>query len=438
MRQKKWRSFTGHAGCGTAFQGTEEGRSVIDISSHAIKAGPKLWGRDFILIFFSTIVTFFGFHSLLTTLSIYIKDLPGGSTGIAGLGVAAVTVSAVIIRPITGVVLDRYGRKTVLILGLILFLIPCVFFNFMLPIIPLLLFRFVQGLGWGITNTSQGTIASDVIPPNRLGEGMGYFTMANGISYAISPVIALWLVYQYSFESLFIVCTITTVVALVAALMVRCPKHEAAPSTAKPIFFEKKTFRPSGVMLLVTITFGAVLSFLALYVAEQGLPNAGLYFTMMAIAIVVSRPIAGVIVDQKGRIGCDILVVFGIATVLVSTIFLGSLSTIWTLALAGLFFGLGFGVLQPTLMTICIKSVADKKGAANAAFMTAFDIGVASGSIVGGIVAEYFGYSMMFYLTAIPPALALFVNFINRGNSYDEIFLAKEAPVKDPVAYEAT
>jgi len=395
----------------------------MDNSSHAIEANPKLWTRDFILILISTVTTFFAFHSLLPTLSIYIKDLPGGSTRVAGLGVAAVTVSAVIIRPITGVVLDRYGRKVVLIVGLVVFLIPCVFYNFMLPIITLLIFRFLQGFGWGITNTSQGTVASDVIPPGRMGEGMGYFTMANGISYAISPAIALWLVNNISFESLFAVCTLTAMTALVLALMVRCPKCEAEPLTTKPTFFEKLTFRPSGVILLVTITFGTIVSFLSLFVNQQELPNAGIFFTIMAIAMIVSRPIAGIIVDRKGRIGCDMLVIFGIVNIVTAVTIIGRLSSVWHLVFGGAFFGLGFGVLPPTLMTICIKCItADKRGSANAAFMTAFDIGVTLGSIIGGIVADYFGFAIMFFLTAIPPLLGLIVHFLKRGDSYDKIF----------------
>jgi hypothetical protein len=148
-----------------------------------------------------------------------------------------------------------------------------------------------------------------------MGEGMGYFTMANGISYAVSPAIAFWLVYTFSFQALFLTCVVITMISLLLALMVRYPKHEASQLKGKQPFFDKLTLRPSAVMLLVTITFGTVLSFLALFAQQQGMLNAGLFFTVMAIAIITSRPVAGLIVDQKGRTGCDVLVIIGIAAI---------------------------------------------------------------------------------------------------------------------------
>ena len=73
-------------------------------------------------------------------------------------------------------------------------------------------------------------------------------------------------------------------------------------------------------------------------------------------------------------------------------------------------YGIGFGSVQPTMLALCIRSVPSvRRGAANATYWTAYDIGIAFGSVLWEIIANYFGYVFMFYLSIIPPLLALLV-----------------------------
>ena len=71
--------------------------------------------------------------------------------------------------------------------------------------------------------------------------------------------------------------------------------------------------------------------------------------------------------------------------------------------------------MQPTMVALCISKVPpERRGGANATYWTAFDIGVASGSISWGLVANAFGYSTMFNLTLIPVAVAAAIYFLPR------------------------
>ncbi len=371
----------------------------------------RLWTLNFILICFSTFATYLAFHSLHPTLPIYIEKY-GGTTQIAGFALASLTVAAIFSRPVAGWALDRYGRKYIFFAGLIIFLIPMVLFIRLVPVVTLIILRFFQGLGWGIGNTAAGTVATDIVPLKRMGEGMGYFGLALSISMAFSPALALWLIEHHSFPVLFIVCTAFTVIALIFALFIQYPPVEKQLTRPKFVFMEKAALQPSLVILLIIISYVSLVTFLPLYVLEQGLKTAGLFFTSFALTTILSRPLSGIIVDRSGKRGYDFSVLAGALCIAVSMPIIAR-TTGWPhLLLGGMFFGLGYGFIQPTMLALSIRNLPpEKKGAANATFWTAVDIGAALGSLFWGFVAANMGYRAMFNLNVIPPLVALALYF---------------------------
>ncbi len=371
----------------------------------------KLWNRNFILISLSFLTVCLAFHSLIPTLPIYIQER-GGSEGMAGLAMAVLTIAAVIIRPVTGCALDRYGRRAILIIGLLTFLIPSLAYILLLPIAPLLFFRFIQGFGWGIGNTSQGTVVSDVIPRNRMGEGLGFFGLATSISLAVAPAAGLWLVEHVSFQVLFIFSSLLTGFSLVLAMLVKYPELNKSGSKSSMVFIEKASICPSAITLLTTITYSSLLSFLALYAKQKGISPAGVFFVVMAVTTFVSRPLSGIVIDKKGSTGYDLIIFSGLAAIIGSMVVIAQTFSLWYLIIGGILYGLGFGFVQPATLAICINSVSSaRRGAANATYWTAFDVGVAAGSVFWGIVSNYFGFTIMFYLNVVPPLLAAAVYF---------------------------
>lgn len=375
---------------------------------------PGLWTRDFILICFSTLTTYIAFHSLIPTLPLYIQKF-GGTDKETGLALAFLTVAAVVIRPIAGWALDGYGRRLILLFGLILFLVPSIIYIWQVPVYLLLFLRLVQGFGWGICSTAAGTVASDVVPAGRVGEGMGYFGLATSISLATAPAYGLWLIDKFSFTTLFMSCVVLTVISLVLAQPIRYSHQVGATGRAKPVFIEKTALRPALVILFVTVTYSSLLSFLALFARQQGKATAGLFFTTLAVTTLVTRPLSGVIVDKLGRRGYDLVILPGILAIAASMLVLAGTARPLHLLLGGILYGIGFGFIQPTMLALCISKVSpDKRGAANATYWTAFDIGVASGSVIWGLVVSAYGYAVMFGLNVIPAGLALAVYLFRR------------------------
>lgn len=362
-----------------------------------------LWGKDFILITIISLFTFMGFQMLLPTLPVYAKSF-GGSDASAGLVVGVFTVSATLIRPFVGQALDVYGRKGIFFIGMIIFMGSVLAYIWAPSLILLFLIRFIHGFGWGLTSTASGTIAADIIPRSRMGEGMGYYGLASTISMALAPALGLFLVDRYSFHILFVLSSLMVVISIIFSGFI----NYRPVSTAKRLKFsliEKAALRPTLVIFFVTMTYGGIVAFIALYAAEKGISNIGSFFTVYAATLAITRPFAGRLSDKKGF---DIVVIPGIISIIIAMVLLYFAAGIQWFLLAAVVYGIGFGTVQPSLQALAVlKSPGERRGAANATFFTGFDLGIGLSSIMWGVVAEFTGYSLIYLLSVIPVLAAL-------------------------------
>lgn len=374
---------------------------------------PDLWTPNFVFICLASLCNGIAFQSLIISLPLYILKF-GGSTNVAGLATATFMISAIIIRPFSGLALDTFGRKLIFAIGLILFLLPSIMYIFYVPIFVLLILRFIQGFGWGITHTSMGTIASDMVPTIRLGEGMGTFNVTSSITSTLSPAISLWLIHQSSFRTLFAVVSLFSVASIIFAQAIKYPKFEPHPQKRKLELFSKAALLPTLIVLLIALVWAAVLSFLVIFAQGKGIINPGLFFTFMGITTFILRPVSGKLLDRLWQRGFDLIIIIGVSAMVLSLWIVASTGTMWQLAFGGVICGVGFGMLQSSMLVMFINQLSGKPGLAIALFGTTLDVGVALGSIFWGIVANLVGYKMMFYSTTIPIILCLLVYFVLR------------------------
>lgn len=374
---------------------------------------PDLWTKNFIFICLASLCNGIAFQSLLISLPLYVLKF-GGSTNIAGLATAALMISAIIIRPFSGLALDIYGRKLIFALGIILFSLPSIMYIFYVPIFALLILRFIQGFGWGTTHTAMGTVASDIVPSIRLGEGMGTYNLANSISSVITPVISLWIIDQFSFRTLFVVVSLFSVASIILAQLIKYPKFEPHLQKRKLEFFSKAALLPALIVLFIGLVWSSILSFLVIFAQGKGIVNPGLFFTFMGITTFILRPVSGILLDRLWQRGFDLIIVIGVSSMVISLWLVASTGAMWQLVVAGALCGVGQGLILSAMLVMCINQLSDKHGLAIAIYGMTLDGGVAIGSIFWGIVANLIGYKMMFYSTSIPIILCLLVYFILR------------------------
>src|SRR5699024_9132440 len=137
----------------------------------------KSFTKDFALVWLANSFIFLGFPVTLPTVPIFVKIL-GGTDQLIGVIVGIFTFSALLFRPYAGHALETKGRGRVYLFGLLLFVVSVGTFGILTSMGMLLIMRVIQGVGWGFSTTASGTIATDLIPPKRRGEGMGYYGLS--------------------------------------------------------------------------------------------------------------------------------------------------------------------------------------------------------------------------------------------------------------------
>ncbi|MFC0298058.1 MFS transporter [Geobacillus jurassicus] len=359
----------------------------------------KIWTKDFVLICLANFFVFLGFQMTLPTIPLFVEHL-GGNDQLIGVVVGVFTFSALIVRPFAGHALETKGRRFVFLLGLLIFVISVGSYSLISSIFLLFLMRVIQGIGWGFSTTASGTVATDIIPASRRGEGMGYYGLSGNIALAFGPSLGLVLAAMISFSHLFAVCAALGVASVLFAAAITYKKVEAVRGKGvnKWDLYEKSALTPSVLLFFLTVTFGGIASFLPLYTAQKQIDGLQLYFLLYALALMVTRTFAGQLYDRKGH---RAIFLPGAGLILLAMLLLAWLPGEWALLLAAVLYGFGFGMVQPGLQAWSVeRAPIHRKGMANATFFSFFDLGVGVGAVVFGQISHWFGYPSIYLAAA--------------------------------------
>ncbi|EJV55600.1 MFS transporter [Bacillus hominis] len=371
----------------------------------------RLWTKNYIMLTITAFLLFSGFYLLMPTLPMFIKQL-GGSESQVGFIIGVFTISAVIFRPIVGGLMDRYGRRVFIISGLLFFAITMYFYDWVTGIAFLVVLRILHGISWAVGTTSISTAVTDVIPPSRRGEGMGWYGLAMTLGMALGPILGLWIVKSLSFHYLFLLCTALAIMAFILAFGTKIPAVQH--TSKKPISFFEKTVLPVAIVtFFLSLTFGGITTFLPLFAANIQV-NAGTFFLVYAVTLTVIRPLAGKISDKHGE---GIIIVPALFILIVSLLVLAMTKGIVGLVITAILYGIGFGSAQPALQIVTLRLASpEKRGVANATFFTAFDLGIGLGAILLGFVSQLMGYQMLFIVCAVSGfiSLLIFILFVKK------------------------
>ncbi|MCK9444292.1 MAG: MFS transporter [Tissierellaceae bacterium] len=365
-----------------------------------------LWTKDYILLLISNLLVYIAFYMLLTTLPYYVFAT-GGTNADVGMVTTVLAISAIVIRPFSGILLEKGDKKKLTIIGIIISILAIKSFTWAMTIMAIMAIRFVHGFGWGITTTTYGTISSDLVPMSRRGEGLGYFASSGTIAMSIGPPLGIMLIHSGNFASLFNTATIFTLVGLILIYLVNVPKIEIevkrVPLAARLV--EKTALFPSFLVLILGLTYGGITSFITLYGDEVGIANVGWFFTINAVFMFLIRPISGKVFDNKGPFW---VLVPGILFSFLGVLLLSYVKSTSMLILSAIAYGIGFGTVQPSLLAWAVNMAApERRGAANGTFFSAFDIGIGVGSAALGSLGEKMSYEMMYRLSSITVIIML-------------------------------
>jgi MFS family permease len=364
----------------------------------------KLWTNEFTFVTIINLGLFIGFQMLNAPFPFFIKDL-GGDEAIAGVAAALFAVSSVIVRPGIGWLLDTFGRKVILVIGMLGMLLLPISYAITSTLVLVIVLRGVHGIMWSAASTAINTVACDIIPRSRFGEGMGMFSIGTAVALAIGPMFGLALIDgDHGYSTLFIVAAAFSAITLLMVLGVKdkvqlCRQDKQSLRQVLLRLISPDALPASVVMLLFVVPYGAIATFIALYSAENGIGSGGTFFLLMAIVIFLVRVVTRKAADQRGE--APIVLISNIC-LLVGLLGLVLFPGDITFYLAALLFGLGFSVMAPAMQTMAMRTApVERRGAASSTYLCAFDIGMGLGGVIAGYLIKYLGYSTMFALMAL-------------------------------------
>ena len=383
----------------------------------------KLWGKDFILIMLATACVGAGNFFFMTTLPIYAQRLTG-STTIAGLMTAILTISALIARPISGILVDKYSRVKIAIIGASIVCVSILGYNFGYILVVLILFRILHGLGFGMHSTATLTAATDIVPASRRMEGIGYLGLFNIITMALGPAFALYLISarEDGFSILFLIAGALALVAVIANFNVTYEKNlqnnksevydininkeeKGKHKSGTILGFEKTGLKMALVLFIYAFAQSTINTHIAVYAQSKGLGNIGLFFTMGAAAMFIGRLFGGRIGD---RFGPDVILIPALLVASFNIFIIGHIDSTFALVLVGFPSGLVQSLIIPTMNVIIVNNAPPEvHGSANGTFYAALDMGLGSGALFWGFIADMAGYSRVYATALFLPLLAL-------------------------------
>lgn len=368
----------------------------------------KLWTKDFSLITLANLLMAIAFYFMVPILPIFLKDVFLATEGEIGIVLSFYTIAALLVRPFAGYALDAGGRYSIYVGSLLLFTL--IFFGYIwaTSILFVLIVRFMHGLTWGSMSSAGSTIAVDLVPYKRRGEGIGIFGLSMAIAMAVGPVIAITITGDDNFNKLFFSAVAFSSLGLLLALLVRVPKMNFSKKKFSiQSLIEKKSLPVSLNMFFVTIPYGGIISFIALYGREIGIESSGLFFLLLAVGITTSRVLSGRSFDRKGPQKISML---GLVLLILGLPILAFYPTVIGYHLAALILGFGFGIIMANFQAIANHKVeAKKRGAANSTFLTFFDLGIGAGMLLVGYLIQITNYSNAFALCAIIEVCSLLI-----------------------------
>jgi MFS family permease len=352
-------------------------------------------------------LVFLSAFQLLPTAPFHIRAL-GGSATAAGLFLGFLTYSSAISGPITGGIVDRVGKRRVLVTSSAALAIFAAIYA-VLPNYPAMLaLVVVHGVFWSGLLVAAGSYVTDMVPPPRRAEGMSYWGLSTIAAVAVAPTIGLWVFERGGWTLMCIEAAALNLLMLTVALTLLPPDppaHRAAVAWRWRGLVDWRVLALSGTLFLYSFGYGGITSFVAMYSEASGVSPRALYFTVCSIAILATRPYVARLGDRVGHrrvlLPCLVLVVVGFALLAV-----GGSRTVFVLS--ALVFGIGFGSAYPLFLGHLMRHVDPaRRGAAFGSILAAFDTGIGTGSVVIGWIVQHYGYRPAYTAAALLAAFAL-------------------------------
>jgi MFS family permease len=362
----------------------------------------RLFTTAFILVISANFANALGAQMASAILPVYVVSL-GRTEFHAGLVTGMLAFTALLLRPFVGWLVDAWRRRPMVLIGTGCYTVANLMYAVFGSLPLLLISRIIHGYGLSNYTTASSAFLADIAPPRRRAEALGYYAVAMDIGLLGGPALAFFLVKYTGLHRIFFLTAALACIAFLISIPVRehrPPRMSPAPPwQLKTGIVSRPALPAAWIAFCMGMGVGPITAFIAIFARQKGVDNPGLFFTIQAIALMLSRTFSGRLSDRKGRI---FVIVPGLVSMAIGLLLLPFARTLVRLVLSAAFIGMGFGSSQPATMALTVDLVSpDERGMAVSTYFLGFDTGISAGSFILGAVATTFGFAATWIVAAV-------------------------------------
>lgn len=394
--------------------------------------------RPFVVLYVSVFVAVMGISMVTPLLPVYAERL--GATGAwIGLTFSIFAVTQAITSPFVGRASDRFGRKTFIVAGLLVYFTGAIGYLTASTFYQVLGFRALSGLGTSLIFSCANAYIGEMAPLGSEGRWFGFFSTANIVGFGIGPMLAGVLRQVWGFNSVFIgmallmgfsAIIVFTFLPKRPPAIYRSVEHESpAAGGLLAAMHDRMVIALCLNMALISLAMGATLSFLA--VKLEGRLGAapiiiGVAFAVQNLSSGVSQPVVGRLADTVSQ---RLLICLGLGWTVVMLISLGIVESLPLVFVVLVGMGIGSALSQVTAGAMQV--VAGRRvGMGSVVGLSSgwSGVGTLFGSVIGGVFVDRFSVDAAFYFGAgaILTGIPLFF-WLTRNTPTTERFHAEPA-----------
>ena len=369
---------------------------MIDPATNEPKPPPLLTGRFGLLL---AVQLSYGFvFSAFLLLPKYLATAHGANADVIGRLSGAALFAAVAAVPLTSWLLSRVSRGGLIVVGSILGGTASFGFTFLHTVGPAMLaLRLVQGVAFVLVFNASGTLVTDMVPKERLGQALGIWGLAMLVTNAIAPGLLEPVADQSGWDPVFYVAggagLVSATIGVVVTALGNPPEPPQREVGAK--VFDSRRLTLFGVTALMGAGLGTMFTFVQPYALELGIGRVSGFFVGYTVAAIGARVGLGGLADRFGRARVSMIALGLYAASVFVTAWLSQES----LAVVGAGIGLSHGIGYPALNAIAVEDTSSRqRGAVMAYYNGAFNVGFAVSVTGFGELARAVGYPPVFLL----------------------------------------
>ena len=350
----------------------------------------------------------FSINMIRPIFPLFLSDL-GASSAEIGFIVAIPFLVAIFIRIPLASRASRVGKLRFLGVALLANSISLVFYGFFNTLLPIYLIRFIHSVSMAAFGPVATAAVSILTPVRKRGGVMGSYMTVTALAMFFGPGVTALLSMYIGFSSIFILSSIPTFIFSI--LILYMDKKDVynlmveGRSLTKGFgeLLSNKIFMLISISTITySISLGFFRSFFPIYVGDIYLVSMSFIsalYMVRGIFNVIARPISGF---YGGKVGIRNMIIYGLTFVLLSFLLISLKLPLYIIAIAMVLNGVGWGLRAVSTVNF-ISFVLDEElqDIGMAFFYNMFDIGLFTGSFVGGVLSLYMSLSTLFEIYSV-------------------------------------